>query len=146
MTPVYPRILPDRDNYRRWYLDEDVIVELTNGDLLYINKGFRFDAHSVPFWARIFFNTDNRFDTFASLVHDYLVDTSPWHRYNRKFIDDEYTRFMKAPAYFESHRRTRWMPLAVRVWGYLKFDLWGDFRGESKPNTKVVVRVEYDDV
>lgn len=130
-----PRIVPDRDNYRRWYLDEDFTCVLTNGDVLVIRKGFRFDAHSVPWPFRWLFP---RYDTdiVAALVHDYLIDTEPWHRYNRKFMDDEYTALMQK---LSSGIRRYWMPKAVRVYGWLFFDLWGDYRGD--PN-KYITKVE----
>lgn len=131
MTPTYPRILPDRDRFRRFYLDEAVDVTLANGDVLTIPKGYRFNGHSVPLVFRPLFPVDGR-DLPASLIHDYLIDMESLHRYNRKFMDNEYTRFMNMPEYVASRRRALLMPIAVRLWGYLRFDIWGDNRGVVK--------------
>lgn len=128
MTPTYPKILPDRDRYRRYYLDEQVTVTLRNGDVIEIPKGYRFDGHSVPFIFRIFFGKYDR-DVYAALVHDFLIDMESLWRYNRKFQDAEYKRFMEMPEYFASKHRTYWMPKAVRFYGWLLFDIWGDDRG-----------------
>lgn len=134
------RILRDRDNYRKWYLDEDITHVLHNGDILKINKGYRFDAHSVPRPFRWVFQQYDGRDILAALVHDYLVDTAPWHRYNRRFIDREYTSLMQLYA---TKHRAFFMPLAVRLYGFLAFDLWCDYRGEIKPDTKVEVKVTH---
>lgn len=138
IEPKYPTIKPDRDRYRRWYLDEDVKVTLHNGHTYTIGKGFRFDAHSVPFIFRIFFRQTD-FDVYASLVHDWLVDTAPWHRYNRKFIDTEYKIMMNDKTYKVSNLRSYFMPLAVRVYGWLMFDLWGDKRGEPTQANGIIM-------
>lgn len=132
-----PRIVPDRDKYRKWYLDEDFEATLLDGTKLIIRKGYRFDAHSVPFIFRWLFPKYDA-DIVAALIHDYLVDTSPWHRFNRKFIDEQYTHFMQ--VYKASWFRTFFMPKAVRLYGFWLFDVWGDYRGETKPNSVLDVR------
>lgn len=142
--PAKPKIVPDRDNYRNWYLDETIHVLLENGDDLLIEKGYRFDAHSVPWWARWAFPQYDT-DIAAALVHDYLVDTAPWHRYNRAFIDRQYTTIMRDPRWSVSRWRSKWMPRAVMIYGYLRFTLWGDYRGDPKLNTRVYVKVEYEE-
>jgi len=150
MTPAYPRLLPDRDEKNDWYLDEDVLITLYNGNTLHIGKGYRFDSHSVPWWARWLFKryikTDigKPNDVYAALVHDVLISLDGWHRYNRKFEDTEYKRFMNMPEYKINSMRSFWMPLAVRTWGWLKYDVWGDYRGIPKVDTKV--RVVIDDM
>lgn len=133
-------IVPDRDRFRRYYLDGDFRVTLTNGDVMKIDKGYRFDAHSVPFLIRLVLPKHSGTDINAALIHDFLIDTAPWHRYNRKFIDDQYTHFME--VYKHSDFRTWIMPHAVRLAGFLRFDLWGDYRGELKLDTKIRVIVE----
>ena len=82
MQPTYPRLLKDRDKYRRWYLDEPVTVQLSDGHRLDIPKGYRFDAHSVPFVFRLLFPKYNTRDVYASMVHDCLVDIEMFHRFN----------------------------------------------------------------
>ena len=131
------KIIPDRDRYRKWYLGDRVFHILHNGDVLKIHEGYRFDGHSVPWLFRWIFPQYDT-DIFAALVHDFLIDTAPWHRYDRKFIDQEYTRLMK----IHSHGLRRfWMPKAVTLSGYLKHTLWGDYRGEPKEDTCSEVKV-----
>ena len=128
MQPKYAKILPDRDRYRRFYLDEDVTLTLANGDIKIIPKGYRFDGQSVPYLFRLFQPTFDR-DIYAAMVHDYLIDMESLWRYNRKFQDDEYTRFMNKPEYFASRFRRYVFPKVVRLYGFLAFDIFGDNRG-----------------
>lgn len=131
------RVIPDRDRYRKWYLDEDIVHTLHNGHVLKINKGFRFDAHSVPRPFRWIFPQYDT-DIYAALIHDALVDLAPWHRYPRKFIDKEYKVLMKE----HSHgMRSFWMPLAVTIYGYLVYTMWGDHRGDYSKHTSIEVSV-----
>lgn len=170
---TYPRIIPDRDKDRKWYLDQDIKVELHNGDILVINKGFRFDGHSLNpaihifsflaafcvyeqwillanlFWGFVLLSAYFKYryvkpqDIFAALVHDYLIDTEPWHRYNRAFMDKEYELQMQKCSY----GFRKWiMPKAVYIAGFLRFSMWGDYRGEPKPNTRIEVKVTHDTV
>lgn len=138
---MIPLIIRDRDEYRTWYLDEDFICTLTDGSVLAINKGYRFNGHSTKPFHWIFAQYD--VDIVAAMIHDYLLDTSPWHRYNRAFIDSQYKHFMDVYSYgFRRHI----MPVAVFLWGYMTNTIWGDYRGEPKPNTVISVVVSHDDV
>lgn len=141
MQPTYPRLLKDRDKYRRWYLDEPVTIQLSDGHRLDIPKGYRFDAHSVPFIFRLLFPKYNSRDVYAAMVHDCLIDIEMFHRFNRRFIDNEYKRLMEMPEYFGNRYRRFLMPLAVRLWGFLAWDIWGDYRGEPKKNTTLHIDV-----
>lgn len=130
MTPTYPQLLPDRDKWRNWYVDEDIKVTLTNNDTLYIRKGYRFDAHSVPFIFRWVFPKYNKKDIYAALVHDYILDTQPWHRYTRRFADEQYTHYMRNLNYSDSAARSKWMPRAVKLAGYVQHLFKKDYRGD----------------
>lgn len=141
MQPTYPRLLKDRDSYRRWYLDEPVTIYLSDGHILELCKGYRFDAHSVPFIFRWLFPKKKGNDVYAAMVHDALIDVEMFHRFNRKFIDNEYKRFMNMPEYFTSKLRRYWMPKAVRLAGFLMWDVWGDNRGKPKPNTNLQINI-----
>ncbi|MEM7520605.1 MAG: DUF1353 domain-containing protein [Pseudomonadota bacterium] len=145
IEPVKPRLLRDRDHFRRWYLDEDAKVTLANGHTLIIPKGYRFDGHSVPVLLRWLFPKRDGDDVYAALVHDYLIDVEMFLRYNRKFQDLEYWRFMDMPEYFTSSFRRFILPRAVRAWGYLLWDIWGDDRGEIKPESHFRARVYADE-
>ena len=133
-------IIPDRDKTRNWYLDEPVKLELINGDTIHVDRGYRFDGHSVPLIFRWLFPRYNEQDIVAALVHDALLDTMPWHRYPRKFIDLNYSAYMQD---YSTPKRAFWMPLAVRVWGFIVSKGWSDYRGDyNKYQTTVRVTVE----
>lgn len=173
MTPTYPRLLPDRDKLRKWYVLEGFEHELHNGDKIYPHKGYRFDGHSlnpaivflslvaafcvwnwwlIPAnlcWSLILLCAYLKYryvqpkDILASLIHDYLIDLEHSHRYNRAFMDKEYEILMNQ---YSSGIRKWVMPKAVWLAGYLKFTLLGDYRGEPKPNTRIEVKVTHDTV
>lgn len=130
------RILPDRDKLHNWYLDEDIVHVMHNKDLLIIGKGFRFDGHSTKPLHWLFKQSD--IDIRAALVHDFLLATKPWHRYNRKFIDKEYAVVMSEVSY---GYRKKIMPFVVKWWGFLKTFGWRDYRGEYKGKVKLSVTV-----
>lgn len=134
------KIIPDRDKWRNYYLDDDVFHILHNSDRLIIRKGFRFDAHSVPWVMRWLFHTYNEEDIIAALVHDYLIATMPWHRFDRKFIDTEYNILMQKHS---SGLRKFIMPKVVYTMGYIKTLGWRDYRGDyNKHKIEVDVQVE----
>lgn len=128
-----PNIIPDRDSYRNWYLNEDVYHTLHNGHILIIRKGYRFNGHSTKPFHWIF--SQNDVDIFAALIHDALIDTMPWHRYPRLFIDTEYSRLMEKYSY--GHRKAI-MPLVVFAWGYLTTFGWTDQRGDYSKQHSVI--------
>lgn len=133
LDPTHPKIRPDRDRQYRFFLDEDVTVTLQNNNTHLIPKGYRFDGHSIP---RIFWFWFPAFDAdvYAALVHDWLIDTEMFWRYNRAFQDETYKTLMHDPQYFASRYRRLCFPIVVRLFGWLRFGLWGDFRGEIKSN------------
>lgn len=88
------------------------------------------------------FRAFNKYDIYCALVHDALVDFESMHRYNRAYIDYVYKMYMNSDDYKSNDWRAFFMPLAVSFWGWLRFTLWGDYRGEPKPNTHVSVKVD----
>lgn len=143
MTPYQPRIIADRDRYRRFYLDEDITFTLTNSHTVRVCGGYRFNGHSVPFGVRwLFPNTLEHRDLPAALVHDILLETQGWHRYNRRFIDQQYAHFHQ--QYCHSRWRAFWMPLAVQVWGFVTTTVWGDYRGEPHTHTQLSICVKHN--
>lgn len=124
MYPKYPRINPDRDRLRSYYLCEDVLVTLSDGNQCLIPEGYRFDGQSVPLIFKGLFPSFDT-DVYAALVHDYLLDTEMLHRYKRSFIDAEYKRFMNMPCYYSTKVRRVFFPLIVSIAGYLKRSIWG---------------------
>lgn len=137
---MIPRIIPDRDNTRKWYLDEDFYMELEEGHAVHIRKGYRFDGHSVPFIFRWLFPKYHETDIVGALVHDYLGDTMPWHRFNQQYRDRQYRYVM---SFYASGLRLIWMPRAVFLWGFIRTFGWSDKRGDVKPRTVIDVRVEH---
>ena len=127
------KILPDKDKWRDWYVNEDHIFYF-EGHTFVIKKGYRFDGHSTrPFhWL---FNQDKNLD--AAMLHDYILDTMPWHRFGKRFAARAYKNEMKR----DTKLRRIVMPLAVTSAAYLKTCIRGDYRGEIKPNTLVDIRV-----
>ena len=76
--PTYPRILKDRDQFNDWYLDEDTVITLHNGHILELPKGFRFDSHSVPFFARPLSRNFCPAPRQTTTAIPAMIFTSPW--------------------------------------------------------------------
>jgi hypothetical protein len=128
------KILPDKDNWRKFYLDQDYSFYF-EGHTFTIRRGYRFDGHSVPWIARTVFAPDTNLP--AALVHDYIIDTMPWHRFGYRFAARAYLQVMRNDTWL----RRNFMPAAVTAWAYIKTCIRGDYRGKIKPNTVVDVRV-----
>lgn len=138
---MIPIVVPDRDKYRKWYLDCDFFMKLEDGHSVLIPKGFRFDGHSVPWFLRWLFPKYHKDDLTAALVHDYLGETVAFHRFDRKWRDEQYTYVMN--LYATNEFRKKWMPFGVKWWGYIVTRGWQDYRGEVKPNTQLKVSVTW---
>lgn len=128
------KILPDRDKWRKFYLDQDYTFYF-DGHTFKIRKGYRFDGHSVPYIARTIFAPDTNLT--AALVHDYIIDTMPWHRFGYRFAARAYLKAMRNDTWI----RRNIMPFAVTAWAYIKTGIKGDYRGEVKARTVVDVHV-----
>lgn len=143
ITPQYPKIRPDRDRFRKWYVDEpfNVKVYLKSGKTIEIqvDKGYRFDGHTVPPVIRWFFLQTDGLDLYASLVHDLLIDLEMFLRLNRKTQDLIYTKLMDYKMYRTSKFRSKWMPRAVRMAGFFRHTLLGDDRGTAKKITNLKI-------
>jgi len=124
MNPPYPHINPDRDRIRRFYLCEDVTITLSDGTEYPIEAGYRFNGHSIPPGFKGIFPVYD-LDVYAALVHDNLLDTEMFHRYKRKFIDEQYVHFMHKPEYFATKTRRFLFPRVVKFFGYIKRTMWG---------------------
>lgn len=95
----------------------------------------------ASFFVLWLFKPYNEQDIYCALVHDALIDFESMHRYNRAYIDTVYKVYMNSPHYKSTKLRAFFMPLAVSVYGYLRFTMWGDYRGEPKENQTIVVSV-----
>lgn len=145
LTPKKLAIVGDRDNKYNWYLDKDTkaTIWFTNGKkhTLNLSKGYRFNAHSVPFIVRLLFPQVQGPDLACSLVHDGLIDQEMTSRLSRETIDNVYEFMMNMPEYKTNDFRSKWMPWAVKWNGYLQHTMWGDYRGEPKKETIISVNI-----
>ena len=144
VKPIHPRILPDRDKWRNWYLDERVkiVIEYDNQILtIELPKGYRFDGHSVPLLFRWLFKRYDE-DIVAALVHDVLIEVSPYIRNNRDFKDHVYTHLMNHPEYFTNRFRATWMPKAVKFNTRIMFFWKQDYRGIPKDTTRLKITLD----
>ena len=151
IKPIYPRILPDRDEVKNWYVDEPFTLAVTfdTGKTLNINmsKGYRFDGHSVPWLSSLFFPKAAGPDLYASMAHDVVIDYEQNLRLTRRDQWDIYTYLMReTPAYKTNDYRSKWMPKAVAVNDYLSYTIWGDYRGDMKQHTELTIKLETQDV
>lgn len=75
----------------RYRLEENIAVQLSNGAVLNIPKGYEWDLSSVPrlFWIAL--APDGDFQ-LAALIHDYLYENA---LFSRKFADAEMLRWSK---------------------------------------------------
>lgn len=97
-NPVkYSRILRPSNKWKQYKLEKKISFLLSNGEVIHIPKGFKYDLSSVPriFWAIL--PPAGDFDA-AALIHDWLYQNSDfviWEWFNgdineaQKFADDE---------------------------------------------------------
>lgn len=67
---------------------ETIYIELSNGDIITIPAGFRWDGSSTP---RLFWNIvppEGDFE-LGALIHDYLYENKKNFSYSREFVDKE---------------------------------------------------------
>ena len=129
-----PKIVPDRDNWRNWFVNQKHTFYF-EGHTFIVRQGYRFDGHSTRplHWL---FKQNKHLE--AALLHDYIIDTMPWHRFGKRFAARAYRHYMQDDTKW---RRT-FMPPAVTAYAWLKTCIKGDYRGEIKPHTVVDVRVD----
>lgn len=77
--------LNKKNKYR---LLEDLVIQLSNNDLITINQGFIWDGSSVPRFLWWLLPPDGDFE-LGSLIHDYLYINKHKFKYTRKFVDKE---------------------------------------------------------
>lgn len=146
LTPEFPSVVPDRDRKFNWYLDEpfQIDLEFSNGDkhTIKVDKGYRFNAHSVPFPFDLVFDKASGPDLYCALVHDVLIDFEMVSRLDRATMDGVYRDMMGIEKYQTSKFRSYWMPLGVSLSGYLKHTFWGDHRGDRKKKTVIKIIIK----
>lgn len=71
---------------KKWKIKKDIIIQLSNGEILTIPSGYVYDMASVPKWLWSFVRPFND-GLLGTLIHDYLYVQKKW---KRKDIDKEY--------------------------------------------------------
>lgn len=86
------RVIRATDKWCRYRLEKELNIQLSNGDIITIPKGFETDISSVPriFWAML--APDGDF-AIGAIIHDYLYVNK---LYNRQFNDREMLKWSKA--------------------------------------------------
>ena len=93
--PILDRqIFKPKSFWHKYILEEEVIFQLSNGDILTVEKGFLWDKSTVPKFLYSFLSPIGKFE-IASLIHDkiyrHLKD-----KYTRSFADKEMLKWSKA--------------------------------------------------
>lgn len=85
---IEKRLVRGTNTKPKYQLLKSLKVQLSNGDVIEIPKGFIWDLSSVPrlFWWLL--PPDGDFD-LAYLIHDYLWLNKDNFEYSQKFTDDE---------------------------------------------------------
>ncbi len=84
-NPVkYSRIIKGT-KWNRYTLENDISIQLSNGEIINIPKGFKYDLSSTPRFLWTILPPDGDF-AIAALIHDYLYVNK---LYGRKFSDLE---------------------------------------------------------
>lgn len=92
--PWFKSMVSDLFDRPKYILLEDLSIQLTNGDIIVIPKGFVWDLSSVPRFLWGLFPPDGNFE-LASLIHDFLYK---YKLYPREFCDIEMFTWSKAVA------------------------------------------------
>ena len=105
---------------------EDMEIDLSNGDLITIPKGFRFDGRSTPWGLRWLFPRLNK-NVFHYLIHDYLyyIDYKrlEWGDIKAKeFADNEMKYFQSQMKQFKIEQDLCYK--GVKYFGWKIFKRW----------------------
>ena len=79
------RIYNPKNKDNKYILESNLLIRLSNGDVLFIRKGFKWDLSSVPRLLWPILPPDGDFE-LASTIHDMLYRTK---KYDRYFSDNE---------------------------------------------------------
>ena len=93
--PILDRQIFEPENkWDKYILEESIKLKLSNGDVLEIEKGFKWDKSSMPKIFHAVFAPTGKFE-LAALIHDKIyADLN--HVYSRKFADKEMYLWSKA--------------------------------------------------
>ena len=88
------QVFEPEDKWDKYVIEEEIVVKLSNGDILTIDKGFLWDKSSMPKILHWIFAPTGRFE-IAALIHDKIYKDLK-HKYTRKFADKEMLLWSKA--------------------------------------------------
>lgn len=88
------QVFEPEDKWDKYVIEEKVVVKLSNGDILTIDKGFFWDKSSMPQILHWLFAPTGKFE-IAALIHDKIYKDLK-HKYTRKFADKEMLLWSKA--------------------------------------------------
>ena len=71
-----------------WSIQKPLVIELSDGDILIIPKGFCYDMSTVPKWLWSIVRPFND-GLIGYLIHDYLYVHQEQHKLTRKQVDKE---------------------------------------------------------
>lgn len=93
--PILDRqIFEPNNKWDKYEIEEELRIKLSNGDLLIIEKGFKWDKSSMPKLFHWIFAPTGKFE-IAALIHDKIYKDLN-KIYSRKFADKEMLKWSKA--------------------------------------------------
>lgn len=97
-TDKYPlldrQIFEPKNRWDKYTIEEELKIKLSNGNILVIEKGFKWDKSSMPKIFHWIFAPTGKFEV-AALIHDKIYKDLK-HEYSRKFADLEMLKWSKA--------------------------------------------------
>ena len=110
-------------NQKYWKLIDNLVLELSNKDVIVIEKGFVCDLSSAPKFLWGLFPPFGDF-LLAAVIHDYLYINQTKHTYSQKFCDKEmlkWSKVLNTSIWGKIDNYLRYF--YVRIFGFL---LWKD--------------------
>lgn len=123
---IIRRRVSGKQNIPYYRLEKSLQIQLSNGDIIKIPKGFIWDLSSVPRFLWWLLPPDGDFE-LASLIHDYLYIKRKELSYSRKFADDEMLLWSKVVSGTKSKISIRNLDnqvryIAVRLFGWIVYN------------------------
>ena len=117
-TNKYPlldrQIFEPKNKWDKYTIEEELIIELSNGDKLVVEKGFLWDKSSMPKILHWLFAPTGKFEV-AALIHDKIYKDLQY-KYSRRFADQEMLKWSRALQ-------------GTSRWSFRNFDNWFRYSG-----------------
>lgn len=88
------QIFEPKNKWDKYTVEEELRIQLSNGDILVVEKGFLWDKSSMPKILHWLFAPTGKFEV-AALIHDKIYKDLK-NKYTRKFADLEMYKWSKA--------------------------------------------------